>query len=376
MTLRRTLQKIKYGLFLLRERGLKYTYNYLWFHSLYRDDSILRRLFLKWLFPYTVPYPPFIEIETTTSCNLKCIMCERTYWKEKSRNMSFEEFKKILDQFPKLKWIGLTGIGESFMNPDFMKILRYVKSKGIYVELYDTFYFLDEKKAKELINLGVDMLILSIDGATKKTYEKIRVNSNFDRVVRNIKNFVKLKKKMNSHFPQLDVHFIVNQLNINETVKFVELAHRMGIDGNIRFSNLLSAYKEIKNLTVDVPDEIIKKTDERAKQLGLNIGWNKNIPADRAPMDDCTVWIMPFIFVTGEVICCCATNEANKRNLQKKYSFGNVFKTPFREIWNSPRYKRFREDVVRGRRVPIQCIGCTAYNCDTFLKKGVKIRED
>ena len=66
-----------------------------------------------------------MEIEVTTRCNLKCIICEHTYWDEPNRDMSFEQFKGIVDQFPKLKWIGLTGIGESFINKDFMKMLRY-----------------------------------------------------------------------------------------------------------------------------------------------------------------------------------------------------------------------------------------------------------
>lgn len=376
MGIKRTLQKAKQGLFLIRQKGIKYTYNYLWLYSLYREDSFLRKLFLKWLAPWTVPYPPFIEIEVTTHCNLRCVICEHTYWKEKCRHMTFEQFKHIVDQFPKLKWIGLTGIGESFLNPDFMKMLKYVKQKGIYVELYDTFYFLDEAKSRELIKLGIDMLILSIDGATKETYEKIRVNSNFERVVGNIKRFVQLKKEMNSHFPQQDVHFIINKYNMHETVKFIELAKEIGIDGNVRFTTLLSVYNEIKNLGVQIPDEVIKKTNRRAKELGINTGWNKNIPKDRKPMTNCTVWIMPFIFVTGEAICCCATNEANRRDFQKQHSFGNVFKTPFRQIWNSQRYKRFRKDVISGKHVPIQCIGCTAYNCDKFVRKGVPVRKD
>lgn len=357
------IRQIKTAHSFIKKRGFKFTYNYFWLHSLYREDALLRKMFLKWLFPYTVPYPPFIEIEVTTKCPLKCRMCEHTYWKEPEKNMTFEQFKYILDQFPKLKWIGLTGIGESFMNPDFMKIIQYVKSKGIYIELFDTFLFFNEKVIRELIELGLDKLVLSMDGATKETYEKLRIGSNFDKVVKNIKNFVKLKKEMKVFFPQLDVYFIVTKENVHEVPDYVDLAHEIGIDGIIRFTALLHPFKEIKDIVIDIPENVVEEAEKRAGKYGMTIAWNKNIPPaqDRRPISDCTDWIMPFIFVTGDVSPCCATNEANKREFQKKYGFGNIFETPFKEIWNSKKYTDFRKAVHDGR-IPPQCIGCTGYN--------------
>ncbi|MCK5628450.1 radical SAM protein, partial [Candidatus Bathyarchaeota archaeon] len=178
---------------LLREKGLRYTYNIIHFGFFWgwiRNHSNLIKM-LNWF----APYPSYIEIEVTTKCNLKCIMCEHTYWNETDRDMSFEDFKGIIDQFPRLKWIGLTGIGESFLNKDFIKMLRYVKAKNIIVELYDTFYFVDGNVAEELIDLQVDNIFASIDAATKETYEKIRVGSNFERVINNVTNIFQLKKK-------------------------------------------------------------------------------------------------------------------------------------------------------------------------------------
>ncbi len=357
------LRQAKTAFLFLRLKGFKFTYSYLWLHSLYREDSLLRKFFLKYLFPCTVPYPPFIEVEVTTKCNLKCRMCEHTYWKEPQIDMSFEQFKWIIDQFPRLKWIGLTGIGESFLNPDFMKMVKYVKSKGVYIELFDTFFFLDEQKIRRLVELGLDRLILSMDGATKETYEKLRVNSNFDKVIANIRNFVRIKREMNSVFPQLDVYFIVNKENVNEVPQYIDLAHEIGIDGIIRFTALLHSFKEIKDMAIDIPDKIVEEATKRARKYGMSIAWNKNVPPmrERRKISDCTDWIMPFIFVTGHVISCCATNEANSRELQKKHSFGNIFETPFKEIWDSQKYREFRKAVHDGK-VPPQCTGCTGDN--------------
>ena len=51
-------------------------------------------------FPRLAPLPKYVEIETTTICPRKCIMCEHTYWKDREeRHLSLDEFKFILGQF-------------------------------------------------------------------------------------------------------------------------------------------------------------------------------------------------------------------------------------------------------------------------------------
>ena len=109
--------------------------------------------------------------------------------------MSLEDFNKILDQFPDLKWIGVTGIGQSFLNPDFMPILKACKDKDIYVEIFDNFRFLDYEKAKQMVKWSLDKIYVSLDAATKETYDKIRVNSDWDVVIKNVKDFDRAKKE-------------------------------------------------------------------------------------------------------------------------------------------------------------------------------------
>ena len=98
-------------------------------------------------------FPPFLEIEPTTICNMRCVCCEHTYWKEPSKNMTFQQFKKIFDDFGRPKWLGLTGIGSSYLNKDYHKMLTYAKSKGTIIEIFDHFtHFKDDSKIRELID--------------------------------------------------------------------------------------------------------------------------------------------------------------------------------------------------------------------------------
>ena len=229
-----------------QEKGFRATYNFT-IARVYWATGVLQNLLLKRLAPIIQPYPCLIEVEPTTRCNLKCRMCEHTYWREPQRDMSFKEFNKIIDQFPHLKWIGLTGIGSSFLNKDFMKMLQYVKSKKIYVEIYDTFFLINREKAKELINLGIDRILPSIDAATKETYEKIRVGSDFETVVRNLKNLIEIKKERNLIFPELSFHYIISKLNMHEVVKFIDFVHSIDPTAKkIAFTTLLHPFKEVQ----------------------------------------------------------------------------------------------------------------------------------
>lgn len=339
-----------------REKGLRFAYNYFHYLSFYNTTrprlvNILKKF---------EPYPNYIEIENTTYCNLRCLMCEHTYWKEKPRSINFDQFKAIVDQFPRLKWIGLTGIGESYINRDFSKMLRYCAERKLITEIYDVFYFIDEEKARELIDLGIDQVYCSMDGATKETYEKIRVRSDFDRVVENIRRFVRIRQMKGKVFPILDFHFIISRINHHEIIKYIELVSEIAPGSKIQFTRLLHKYPEIEDYFVEVSEETMARAQQRAAELGVTIYWNANTSFKKPPMHNCVTWYMPFVFATGEVIPCCSTNEANRREDQKATSLGNVFTTPFRDIWYGTKYSRLRKDLREGR-IPSPCADCCVY---------------
>lgn len=344
-----------------RHKGYKYTFDYLLNLGLYNSNFVSEKILYP-LFPRSVIYPRFIEVEVSTYCNLRCKMCEHTYWKEKNQHMSFEQLESIVSQFPKLKWIGLTGIGESFLNPDFKKMISYVKGRGLYLELYDNFFLIDEKFAKVLIESGVDRMIVSLDAATAETYKEIRKGSNFERVVENIKNLRKLKKKYHAYYPEIIFHYIISKDNIHEVLDYIDLVKKiMGQENtSILFTGVLHSFDQIKKMVVDVPDDLVEKVNLKCKKLGIKVAWNRNVGAAKDPIIRCNEWTMPFIFVDGTVIPCCAGNEANKRHYQRKTGMGNIFETPFSKIWYGAQYKTLRKMVHEGK-TPAACKYCTIY---------------
>ena len=364
--------------FLLGKWRIKSAYNYFWTIAFTKEEGLGLLDSLYRYNPNFAPYPERIELEVTNKCCLRCLKCEHTYWNEKPMDMSFEEFKMVIEQFPKLKAISLTGIGHGFENKDYLKMLEYLKSKSIFVQFFDPFFLINESIAEKLIDIGVDKTTMSIDGATKETYEKLQVGSNFERVIGNAKSLTRLKKEMNSLFPELHFLFVVTKENAHEMPKFVELAHSI-IDGTqslviiyficlIPFEEnrfLMPEQKILEGMIPVTVEKAEKFTDIKLKPYFIHFVRNENKP----PISNCTAWTVPFITVDGTAYPCCTLTEGNIRHLVKEVAFGNLFDKHFKEIWYSEEFINLRQMIHKGE-VPLVCYklkDCTLY--DTTINK-------
>jgi MoaA/NifB/PqqE/SkfB family radical SAM enzyme len=322
-------------------------------------------------FPSLATYPYKIEVEHTTRCNKNCILCEHTYWTEESRDLSFDEFRMIADQFPRLKWINITGEGSGFLNRDFLKIISYLRSRGVCVNFVDEFDFVDDRVARDLIAMGVNSVWISMDGATKETYEAIKVGCDFDRTLKNIRNFIRMRQKLGSPIPTLYFRFVVNRLNVSEMPRFIELIHSLGDvgdGGRVEFVGLLR-FKEVDHLSLSrISPEILNATLDTAKRLGVRVSFSH--AGKLRSIDKCVAWAEPYIMIGGYVLPCCAVLMSNNRPFLRGHSFGNVFSNSFPAIWNSERYRSFRQQVPRDRgQVPLLCRGCRAFDTTEREKK-------
>lgn len=340
-------------------KGIRYTAKYVRFNLLFQCPAIGHFVFNRLKL---CKHPTRLEVEVTTRCNLKCVMCEHTYWTQNPIDMSFDDFKRLVDQFPKIDWMGLTGIGTAFLNKDYLRMMRYVKEKrNPYIEIYDSCHMLDERIARELVDIGLDRLFVSMDAATADTYNQIRVNASYDRVLDNIRGLVRARREARKGYPEINFHYIVSNLNKHEMDDFVRLVHSLdlGRTVHIAFTLILHDFAEIKGLVPDLSDEEIDETTALAKTLGIRLTWNKNTRT-LEPVGRCVEWTMPFIFADGSVIPCCAGNEANMRQWQCDNSLGNLFAQDFHEIWNGPAYDELRKRIWKNR-MPGPCANCTIY---------------
>jgi MoaA/NifB/PqqE/SkfB family radical SAM enzyme len=321
-------------------------------------------------FPSVSASPRSIQIECTTRCNLKCTFCELSYWTEKPADLQFDSFKKMIDHLPKLKRIDLTGIGESLMNRDFFKIVEFLKSRGLYITLNDNFTLMTERAARRIVELEVDHIFLSLDGATKQTYEQIRVGANFDKVISNTRRLLEIKRAMGKKSPEVKINTVVCLTNYHELPAIVELAHDMGI-GMVVFVNVITFESTAGLDTLRVKREIESKFQQalqRARQLGVLV---KVELFDKLPAQQCDFpWKRNFVTYDGYVHPCCYTTQTGDRRGQNGRSFGNLVGQSFHEVWNGDLYSGFRRKLQEGI-LPHPCEHCPKFTgkADTLVNQ-------
>ena len=366
------------SIYLLKKFGWRRWYNF-WFTKFFIVDEggefdLMSSYFKK--FPVSLKKPFKIEIEHTTICNKKCVFCCHNHPDQeiKQEQMPFEKYKKIIDDIPSLRWINIAGIGSAFLHRDFVGMIEYVSNKNLNVNFVDEFDFFTEEHSRKIIELGVNSLYISFDGATKKTYESIKGGCDYDKALSNIRTLLRLKEEMKSPFPAIHFRFIVNKNNYMEMPDYIEMIHslknrgtrsRVEFIGLIVFPNVESYYIPIE----EIPEDVIAETYEKALKYNINLHFS-HVAGKLASMTRCTKWTEPFILVTGDVIQCCAVLMQTNRSFLIDNSFGNVNEKSFYEIWNSERYKNFRKQVVTGNaEVPIICKECCAYDTDERANK-------
>lgn len=313
--------------------------------------------------------PTSLQLEPTTKCNLRCPFCENTIWDRKGMDMKFSDFKRIIDQFPFLVHLLLQGIGEPLMCNDFFKMVKYCKSKRIITGITTNATLLDERVATKIVESGLHYVIISMDGATPETYEKIRVGAKFDRVIENVRNLVEIRAK--SKNPRISFHFSGTIENIHELPRVVKMAKDMGIDGvetqDIHSWSDVNLEKKINKKTLEQEIDTAKKYANNAmtiaKEIGialdfLGTGYRNTLYSDNDlqmhedPRLCQQVFRSVFVTVDGYVTTCACSPDPRKLN------FGNVLKQDFNTIWNCPQYVNLRKARMKGKILDY-CKMCT-----------------
>jgi MoaA/NifB/PqqE/SkfB family radical SAM enzyme len=84
--------------------------------------------------------------------------------------------------------------------------------------------------AEAYVRSGLDFLLLSIDGATQKVYERYRKNGNIEIVYRNIENLVRAKRTLKKRTPVIRWQFLAFQHNVHEIPLALKTAKALGLD--------------------------------------------------------------------------------------------------------------------------------------------------
>jgi MoaA/NifB/PqqE/SkfB family radical SAM enzyme len=308
----------------------------------------------------TLALPRSIYIEPTSRCNEFCQQCPRTLLsREDDRDLSFEKFRQIVDQFPVLERVVLHGLGEPLLNKELPLMIRYLKERGVYVLFNSNGIALTARKGQELIDAGLDEYRLSMDGATRETYAHIRGVDAFEKIWRNVGRFISLQKEQNASKPAVSLWFTAMRENLQELPRLIELAHQHGVpeiylQRLVYFEQGLAASKQAL-FHRSTPEELalIRRCEETCREYGIVFkaaGAStplQSITQDfgARPWSGCRrPYSLTYITSSGNVLSCCFApfGHRSAREYYEERVLGNVFQEPIEQIWQGERYNAFR----------------------------------
>jgi radical SAM protein with 4Fe4S-binding SPASM domain len=295
--------------------------------------------------PMVTGKPVSLEIEPTTSCNLRCPQCPsglRQFTRDTGM-LDLPLYKKIIDEtHEELVWLILYFQGEPFLNKQFLEFVKYASQKKIYTSTSSNAHYFNDDLAKATVESGLDRLIISIDGTTQETYGKYRIGGRLDKVIEGTERLLYWKKKLNSKTPHVIWQFIAFKHNEHEIPEIKKLARKVGVNElGIKTAQIYD-YETSNNFIPENTElsryELSDEGTYRIKNKLLNQCWR--------------MWRGSVITWDGLVVPCCFDKDATHR-------LGNVGNQSFDEIWKGAGYNNFRKAILKSRKEIDICTNCS-----------------
>ncbi len=187
------------------------------------------------------------EWEVIHQCNARCKTCLHWQGKPDPTILSTAEGKALIQQLAESGLLNLcfTG-GEPLLRKDLTELIRYAKSQGLSASLLTNGLLITERRARDLVNSGLDTVFISLDAAEPRLNDELRgLPGYFDLALTAIDN---LKAMRRNGGPDIIIKATVTRKNVRQLVPLAELARTKGIEG---FSFQLAQRLEKAGLVVD-----------------------------------------------------------------------------------------------------------------------------
>ena len=273
-------------------------------HLLRRNAKPLRRLLIATGRDRSPILPEIVQIESTNLCNAKCVFCPRDEMQRPQGVMSFDLFKKVVDECAEL---GITHVrmhnyGEPFMDRQLTEKVRYAKQRGIReVGMISNGSLITDKVARAMVEAGLDAINISVDASGKEVFDATRLGLNYDKVIANIERLVEIRKELGKTRPKLILSFVRQNNSLDEQA-FIE--HWRKVADKIHITDLHN-WAGTLNKESDV-----------------------NYPCYRP-------WLTFTVLWDGRVSLCCADFDGCT-------ILGNLNTSSIKDIWNAEPYRNVR----------------------------------
>lgn len=336
--------------------------------------------------------PREVFLYVTHDCNAACAMCDlgrenqgsvfrRQLGRTGREPLPHTGWEKLLAELARFRpKIYLNGV-EPLLYPRLGELVAAIKRHGLFLQLVTNGILL-ERHAADLVRLGADSVVVSLDG-TEPVHDRIRGEGVYRRALAGVSALRRSREQAGSRKPRISANYCISNLNHGNLVEFAtEMLRRERVDfvnfthlnfvtagasdaHNRRFADL----GEATPVSVAGVDPALVDTDLLFEQVSRlrrefddrEVGYNTPLfdrervrtyyhsPREMVARPRClTPWQSATVSAHGDVII---------RSRCFAYVAGNVAITPFLEIWNGEPYRRFRRELRRAGLFPV-CYRC------------------
>ncbi|MBK7897257.1 MAG: radical SAM protein [Candidatus Promineifilaceae bacterium] len=331
-----------------------------------------------------------IYIEPTNRCNIDCRTCMRQNWDVTLGKMSAKTFAAIEASLAELTppvTVMFGGIGEPLLHPQTADMIAAVKALGFRAEMITNGTLLTERRAKQLIEAGLDLLWVSIDGSSPESYADVRLGAELPRVLENLRRFRRLRRPAHRPTPEIGIAFVAMQRNIADLPEVLRIGKSVGAK-HFSVSNLLPHSAEME-------EEILYKRSMRNITY-LPSSWLRRLSLPKMDFNEMTAGPLMEAFNSGYNVSFAGNNLGEMNDVctfieqgamavgwdgriapcppllyhhigyirgYRRESFahilGDIHQQSLQTLWQTPAYEAYRDRVQRFAFAPCTaCGGC------------------
>lgn len=331
-----------------------------------------------------------VYVEPTNRCNIACVTCMRNSWEVGLGQMSEAVFARVVEGLratTPTPSVFFGGIGEPLAHPRTIEFVARAKEAGASVELITNGTLLDERRSRALIAAGLDVLWVSIDGATPESYADVRLGAALPEVQANMARFRRLRPAGHHPKPEMGINFVAMKRNIADLPEVIATCRRLGVT-RFTVSNVLPYTPELcdevlyertlRDITylpspwlprLNFPKMDLNDTTQSSFVRALRSGANVTFAGNNlgGANDVCTFIESGSLTVgwDGSVSPCppllyTHTSYLHRRKrVSHRHIIGSLGERDLLDLWNDAEYVAYRDRVQRFAFAPCTaCGGC------------------
>ena len=321
---------------------------------------------------------PVVVWNMTRRCNLKCVHCYAHALEEEGRDdISTEQGKTLIDDLaaygaPVMLFSG----GEPLVRKDLVELAHHAVSKGMRAVISTNGTLITKEKAKELKQVGLSYVGISLDGG-EEVHDRFRkVPGSFKKALQGIEN-------CQAEGLKVGLRFTINKRNVGEVPKLFDLVRDLEVP-RICFYHLVYSGRGSELIKEDldhaetrqVVDLIMDRTRELHEQ-----GKPKEVLTVDNHADGPYLWMRmkredpkraEEVFEllqfnegnsSGRGIGCISWDgQVHADQFWRNHTFGNVLERPFSEIWDDPAIELLHKLKDKKPHVGGRCAKCQFLN--------------